>query len=318
MENKNRKKIGLALGSGSSRGLAHIGVLNALDENDIPVDFISGASIGALIGVMYAFDKLKDWEDYARKINWKEMFTMADLGFSMRGLFDGQKIYDHIIKLLGDKKIEEARIPFRCVATDILTGEEIRFKKGNVADAIRASISIPGIFTPFKKDDRYLVDGGIVNPVPVNILRKMGADFVIAVDLNHDIVNRGKKTSAQEELAEKVTEEVAETLADEKKEDFPLFEIIKDRYKDLEMSFKKFIKSVSGPNIFDIISNATCIMQKNIGKQNLQISPPDVLIRPELGYMRLFDFDKAKEAIEEGHQKAMQQMDTILQALSKP
>ena len=182
---KKMPKIGLALGSGAARGFAHVGVLEALEEEKIPVHYIAGTSMGALIGGLYASGLgIKKLKEFACQTDWKKVAILLAPSLSKSGLVSGERIGKYLRSFLGNRKIEELPIPFACVATDILSGEEIIIDKGDLVDGIRASISIPGILTPVILDGRILADGGIVDPIPVNVVSKMGADFVIASNAN--------------------------------------------------------------------------------------------------------------------------------------
>ncbi|MGM0428432.1 MAG: patatin-like phospholipase family protein [Thermodesulfobacteriota bacterium] len=176
------KKIGLALGGGAVLGAAHIGVLKAIDELNIPVHFLSGTSIGAFISAFYGFGK--SWEEiesFTKDLNWLDL---TGLSIPKLGLLSNKKLGDVIKKSIGDVNIEDAEIPIAMVATDITSGEKVILSKGDVEIAVMASTCIPGIFIPVEIDNRLLVDGGIVENVPVTPLKKMGADFIISVDLN--------------------------------------------------------------------------------------------------------------------------------------
>ncbi|MFC2033977.1 patatin-like phospholipase family protein [Chloroflexota bacterium] len=183
-----RKKVGLALGGGAARGLAHIGVLGILEREGIPVDMIAGTSIGAVIGAMYA--QVKDVnriKDLALDLSKKKLSFWLDPTLPKSGLLRGRMLENTVKSVIGGINFNDLRIPFACVATDIYSGEEVVIKERSVWDGIRASSSIPGLFTVVKWEGRYLVDGGLVNPVPVSIVRDMGADFIIAVNVNPDI-----------------------------------------------------------------------------------------------------------------------------------
>jgi NTE family protein len=196
----NRKKVGLALSGGAARGLAHVGVISVLHNEGIPIDMIAGTSAGAIMGAVYArhldTEKMKE---YALDPGWKKRAPMIDPSFPKTGFIKGKKIENLLASFLGGNiDFKDLKIPFACVATDIHTGEEIVIDHGSVTEAIRASISIPGIFTLTKHEGRYLVDGGLTTPVPVEVVRQMGADFVIAVNVNPDVVDRQSiKTSPQ-------------------------------------------------------------------------------------------------------------------------
>jgi NTE family protein len=184
MAEKNRKKVGLALGGGYARGLAHIGILEVLEREGIPVDIISGTSIGALVGALYARERDAALiRKQAMQLDWVSMTALVDFTLPKSGFISGKRVTNMLRRLIGDIQFSDLDIPLSCVATDIMTGDEIILDKGPVIEAVRASISIPLIFTVVKKDSRYLVDGGLVNPVPVSVAKAMGADFVIAVDV---------------------------------------------------------------------------------------------------------------------------------------
>jgi len=185
MKNVQRPKIGLALGSGGSRGLAHISVIKVLEENNIPIDFIAGSSIGAMIGGAYASGlTAKRIEEIALETNWRRMFSLLFDPHLKQGLVGGEKVKKFINNYVSGKKIEDCIIPFVAVATDLKTGEIVVLNKGEMTTAIRASTSIPLIFKPVEIEGRMLADGGLSAPVPVEIVRKMGADIVIAVNLD--------------------------------------------------------------------------------------------------------------------------------------
>jgi len=185
-ENTKQPKVGLALGSGGPRGLAHIGVIKALEENNIPIDFIAGCSIGAMVGGLYALTKDISWiEKMALETDWRRIVSLlAEPAFLSGGLVGGEKIEKFILEQTGRKKFEDLKIPFIAVATDINTGKEVRIKKGSLAKAIRISSSVPLVFKPAKWEDKLLVDGGLSNPVPCDVVKRMGADIVIAVNLD--------------------------------------------------------------------------------------------------------------------------------------
>jgi NTE family protein len=187
-----RKKVGLALGGGAARGLAHVGVLRVLQKEGIPIDMIAGTSAGAVIGAAYAWsqDTTRMVRD-ALDANWKKMAPLIDPSLPKSGFIKGKKVRDLIATYVGGEvDFSDLKIPFACVATDIDTGEEVVIERGSVPEALRATISIPGIFTVVKHGDRYVVDGGLTTPVPVEVVRRMGADFIIAVNVNPDVTGR--------------------------------------------------------------------------------------------------------------------------------
>src|SRR5574340_370791 len=183
-----RPGIGLALGSGSARGLAHLGVVRAIEDAGIKLDFIAGTSMGALIGAIHAAGKLDELEASFRDFDWKKSASFFDVVLPKSGLLDGAKVSELVRAHIHADTIEMLPLPFAAVATDIVGGEEVVIRTGDVIEAVRASISVPGIFTPMRTNGYILVDGGLTNPVPVSVARAMGADVVIAVDLNHQII----------------------------------------------------------------------------------------------------------------------------------
>lgn len=186
-----KKKIGLALGSGAARGLAHIGVLEVLEREGIPIDMIAGTSAGAAIGALYAQGKdASQIKSLATDLNWKKLASLVDLTLPKTGFIGGKRIKNLLESTIGDIEFGDLKIPLACVATDMGTGEEVVINQGSVLEGIRASISLPVIFTVVKWEGRYLVDGSLVNPVPVSILKRMGADFTIAVNVIPDMRER--------------------------------------------------------------------------------------------------------------------------------
>ena len=200
-----RKKVGLALSGGGARGLAHVGVISVLHKEGIPIDMIAGTSSGAIMGAVYALNQDTDkMKEYALDPGWKKRALMIDPSFPKTGFIKGKKIETLLHSFLGgDIEFKDLKIPFACVATDIHTGEEIVINSGSVTKALRASISIPGIFTLVKREGRYLVDGGLTTPVPVEVVRQMGADFIIAVNVNPDVSGRMEKTASRPKRIQK-------------------------------------------------------------------------------------------------------------------
>ena len=179
-------KVGLALGSSAARGFAHIGVLKALKEASIPVDMVAGTSMGAMIGACFAKEgEISAVEEIAINTGWRELARLLDpkLGSLRKGLIRGQRIEEFLYSLIGDAKFRDLKIPFAAIATDVNTGEEVVIREGSVIEAVRASISIPGVFVPVRLEGKCLVDGGLTNPVPADIVRDMGAKFIIAVNV---------------------------------------------------------------------------------------------------------------------------------------
>ncbi len=316
-----KRKIGIALGSGSVRALAQIGILRAFDEADIAIDYIAGTSMGALIGALYATDTLAEFENFARKADWKTIAAYCDFVFPRMGLLEGNKFIRLMTRFLKDKKFEDTRIPFIAIATNLLTGEENRISSGPLVPAVRASVSLPGILEPAKTNGHYLVDGGLVNPIPVNVVREMGADFVIAVDLSHELeVRNGErkklKTIRRKNRLRQTNNEVAmEEIVQE--EPHWLFRRLGERYRDLNLALRQTLSQwrdderLDEPTIFDVMANSINIMGYQISQHNLKQNPPDLLLQPSLGYTGLFDFDEAAHIIDSGYEYAKTKVNEI-------
>ncbi len=299
------KKLGLALGTGSARGWAHIGVVKSLQDAGINIDMVCGTSIGAMIGSALAGNFMPGLEKMALSLTWPDIIGFMDLLFPRSGFIDGDRIITYFRNNFSDADIEDLVIPFGAVATDIMTGREIWLQEGSLMDAVRASISMPGIFTPCRHKEYLLVDGGLVNPVPVSLCRAMGADIVIAVNLNSDLVglpryiNRGKQKNKRNKSGEKESNVITTFLS---KNLLPLK--IRNRRRLLKSSH----------SIFDVIAASVNIVQDRMTKQRLAVDPPDLLISPRISHIGLLEFNRAAEAIEEG-QQAMSFMIPLLKTL---
>ncbi len=297
------KKVGLALGSGSARGWSHIGVIRALAEAGVKVDYVAGTSIGALVGAVFASGKIDALEKVALQLDWKKIAYLFDAVFPKSGLIDGRKVTVFVQNHVKEINIEDLSIPFCAVSTDLTTGKEVAIRDGNIIEAVRASISIPGIFTPVKKNGTFLVDGGVVNPVPVSVVRKMGADFVIAVDLNHNSIgNTG---------LDKITDIDSNKRSSEKKdrqgqgEKNKLVEALNKRIKAVDFPalahVKEWMNKEPMPSIFEVLTSSINIMEDQIKTIRLKTDPPDILIQPNLSHLKFLEFNRAKEAIDEGY-----------------
>ncbi|MCF7824351.1 MAG: patatin-like phospholipase family protein [Candidatus Marinimicrobia bacterium] len=305
-------KIGLVLGSGSSRGWAHIGVIEALEKHGIEISLLTGVSAGSYIAASYAGGALESVKQFALGMDWKKVLSYLDLAFPRSGFIEGQRVVDLIQTYMDVTYFEEFRIPVHMLATDMLTGEQVVLSDGKITDALRASMAIPGLLTPKKINDRWLVDGGVVNPLPVDVCRAMGADFVIAVDLNSERIN-------QDRMQENSQERERNLAGIEKKR----IEVVKTWMKQYGSKGKAmstkidkwFSPQESSPHIFEVLGSSLNIMQKKIEETNLEHHPPDILIQPRLGDLKLFDFHHAERAITEGFLQGEQAIPEILEKL---
>ena len=286
------RKIGLALGSGSARGWSHIGAIRALERAGIVPDIICGTSIGALVGAVYAAGELDRLEPWVRSLSWKSVLGLMD--FKMGGgLIEGGKLLDFFNSRYEDKGIEALPKPYACVATELYTGREIWLREGALIDAVRASIALPGLFTPAQHEGRLLVDGGLVNPVPVSLCRAMGADIVIAVDLNWDIMLRRNRVAGRASAAEE---------EDAGKESGGMLRAILQRLRPVRSNGKD--EGLPMPSMLDVLSTSLNIMQMRITQSRMAGEPADVLIRPRLNDVAPMDYHLADSTIAEGERAA--------------
>ena len=292
--NQKRTKCGgisLALGGGVARGWAHIGVIRAFEEKGIEISMIAGTSIGALVGGYYLAGKLDDLEDFARSITRANMLRYLDLTIRGAGLISGDRLAKRMANDIGDVLIEKMDKPFVAVATEIQTGHEIWLHDGPLANAIRCSYALPGVFHPVHNCGKILVDGAIVNPVPVSACRAYEPDVVIAVNLNSEIFGKGTVIRASNYDAHDGVEEV------ESKPSSWLPIIGKGK------SAKKI--NSSGLGITGVMMEAFNIIQDRIARTRLAGDPPDFTIRPRLKDMGLTEFHRADEAINSGYEEGI-------------
>ncbi len=307
MHTKKKKRIGLALGSGSARGWAHIGVIEALLESDYDIQYVSGTSIGALVGAVFASGRLDALKQIVLQIDWRQILGFLDLTLPRSGLIDGKKVTNFIRNYVHGEDIKGLPVKFSAVSTKLNNGQEVVISEGDVIEAVRASISVPGIFTPVIRDDAVLVDGGLVNPVPVNVVRDMGADFVIAVNLNQDIIEKKSLTNIKgsSQIQRKYEDNIKNRALKALNEKFEKIEL------PLLKQVRKWISEDKDPNIFDVLLSAINIMEAQITNSRLKINPPDLLIEPPLGHIRFLEFNRAEEAIEAGYRETMKRLKTI-------
>ncbi len=273
-----KQKVALVLSSGGSKGLAHIGVINELEKNGFEISSISGASIGSLIGGLYAMGKLPDYTEWVKKFSKKSIWDLMDFTVSSNGLLKGEKVFTKMKSFIPDMNIEDMNIPFTAVATDILNEKEVLFSNGSFYDAIRASVAIPSIITPVKYKDTFLVDGGVLNPIPIAYVPRTKNDILVAVNLYGDKEDKHK------------------TLEIKPK---------KNRY-DLINSFTKInhklINTSNNKSLgyFSLLSYTNFAMLHKLAKLNIELYQPDIVINIPRDSAKTFDFDKATELIQLG------------------
>ncbi|MFP4169101.1 MAG: patatin-like phospholipase family protein [Desulfonatronovibrionaceae bacterium] len=303
------KKVGLALGSGSARGWAHIGIIRALRDMGIHVDVVAGSSIGALVGAVHCAGGLNRLEQVVLDLDWRGIFNMLDVGFPRSGLLDGRKVARFVRSHVPHTRIEELPCSFCAVCTDIMAGEEVRIDSGDVIEAVRASIAVPGMFTPVKKGERILVDGGLINPIPVSVLQDMGAEVIIAVDLNYNLMrSRALRRNSSPES------EHLEVPVENKVADNRLFAEWRDRLAATESTvlsqIRRWMVRDRLPSIFEVMFSSLDVVQRRVSDINLKDFPPDILIRPDLGHLKFMDFNRGNEAIAEGYAAAAREVES--------
>lgn len=310
-EANHRPKIGLALGSGSARGLAHVGVIRAIEDAGIQIDCIAGTSMGALIGAVHAAGKLNELENSFLGFDWKKTVSFFDVVLPRSGLIDGAKVSELVRSHVHADGIETLPIAFAAVASDLTSGEEVVIRTGDIIEAVRASISVPGIFTPVRRNGQILVDGGLVNPVPVSAARAMGADIVIAVDLNHQIVD-GKNLKPLLPTANTATSEPSlrsgwMAVYDQTMQNLKQKLLASDAPGRTQL-LRWLAREEPLPSIFEVLLASINIMETSITQTRLHIDRPNLIIQLPLGHIRFLEFGRAEEIIAIGYEHTQRQL----------
>lgn len=284
---RQKPKIGLALGSGLARGWAHIGVIKALKKHGIEPDIVAGTSIGALVGGAYACGKLDELEEWARSLTRMKVMGYLDLRVRSGGLIGGKKLYKLMHERFGDVRMEDLDIPFTAVATDMVTGHEVWLRRGKMIDVMRASFSLPGVFPPVRRHNRWLVDGALVNPVPLSVCQAMGSSMTIAVNLNADIIGKARHRG------EKIP-----TVAG--------FDPLDDASgvagiaRKIPVARRLFKRDADGPSLFGVMVSSLNIVQDRLARSRLAGEPPDINLVPRIGHIGLMEFERVGDLIEAG------------------
>ncbi len=298
-------RIGLALSGGVARGWAHIGVLRALDRAGIRPDIVSGTSIGALAGGLHLAGKLDVLEDWARSLTKFKVASYLDFHLTGGGMIAGNRLTAVMREHLGAIAIEDLSVPFTCVATDLVTGHEVWLSRGDLVEALRASFSLPGIFSPVQMNERWLIDGALVNPLPVSVCRAMGAQVVIAVNLNGDLLGRTRAPG------QRIPRAIGFDLLTE----MPHLE------RQPQHGFNGWLKKIFGrehnsPSLFGVMVQSLNILQDRVTRSRLAGEPPDVSITPKLGHIGLLEFHRAEEVIAEGEAAADRAHSELAEAIA--
>lgn len=297
--------MGLALGSGASRGWSHIGVIKALLREDIEPDIVCGTSVGAMIGGSFVAGNLEKLEEWVLGSNRADVLRFFDVKFSQSGFVDTERLswFLHNYVATEDQRIEDVSRKFAAVSTNLDTGREVWFTEGLLADAVRASMALPGLFPAIRHEHRWLVDGGLVNPVPVSVCRALGADIVIAVNLNSGIVGKTNKEKSQ---------------AAPVKEDRGVIGRIKQQVKEYSNAiFPSQDDGDEAPGLFYAIANSVNIIQDRVTRSRLAGDPADAVLSPQVAHIGMLEFHRAAEAIKEGEGCVQRSMTEIRSLMSK-
>jgi NTE family protein len=301
--------IGLALGGGAARGFAHIGVLRTLLAKGITFDVIAGTSIGAMVGGCHAAGHLDAVEDWARSLTRRRVFGYLDFNLSGSGLIAGSRLADRLQGTVGTTTIDELPLRFAAIATEIGTGHEIWLTRGRLIDALKASYSLPGVFSPVRVGGRWLMDGALVNPVPVSAARALGARVVIAVNLNADLIGRGSTIAGHG--SDESDDEVLQIVQQQRG--------LRAMFGTEKTLKRQFLGTPARPGFSTVMMEAFNIMQDRITRARLAGDPPDVVINPRMGSIGLMDFHRASEAIElgaEATERALEPIGEVIAALA--
>jgi len=303
-----RPTIALALGGGAARGFAHIGVIRTLVAKGYTPDIIAGTSIGAVVGGCYAAGKLDAIEQWARSLTRRRLFSYLDVSLGGLGLISGSRLFETLHGAITEVKIEGLPLRFAAIATEIGTGHEIWLTRGRLVDALRASYALPGIFPAVQVGDRWLMDGALVNPVPVSAARALGARVVIAVNVNTDLFGRG--TTIQDYGAAEAEPTIEEEAAGRG---------LLGMFGAEKNARRRFFGTAGRPGLSNVMVEAFNVMQDRITRARLAGDPPDVMISPRIGRVGLFDFHRAEDAIAigaEATEKALESFDEVVAALA--
>jgi NTE family protein len=303
-----RPVIGLALGGGAARGFAHIGILRTLLANGIVPNVVVGTSIGAVVGGAYASGHLDTLEDWARSFRGvRNILSYLDIRLNGSGLLGGEKLALRLEESIGSTLIEDLPLKFATVATEVRTGHEIWLTRGRMVDAMRASYALPGIFSPVLIGDRWLVDGALVNPVPVSAARALGAEIVIAANLSSDIFTHSTTIYSHGAMPAPAEPMTAEDTATKRR--FPKF------FSPERTVKREFFGGGGRPGISSVMVDAFNIMQDRITRARLAGDPPDMLITPRVGQIGWFDFHRADDLIAFGTRATERAIDSIQEAI---
>ncbi|MGP3591732.1 patatin-like phospholipase RssA [Vagococcus sp. WN89Y] len=291
-------KIGLALGSGAARGWSHIGVINALEHAGIEIDIVAGCSIGSLVGAAWACGRLSELEKWVCSFNYWDVLRLMDFSWQRGGLLRGERVFNQYRQIVPASDFSQCHARFGAVATNLSTGRELWFTEGDLHHAVRASCSMPGLMSPVPHNGYWLVDGAVVNPVPISLTRALGADVVIAVDLQHDA------HLLQQDL---MSVNLSATDADNDGTD-----VLRWHQRLRERLGQLTPRRPVAPTAMEIMSTSIQVLENRLKRNRMAGDPPDILVQPVCPQISTLDFHRAKAAIAAGKLAVEKKMDELL------
>ena len=282
VDGMKKKDVALVLSSGGARGLAHIGAIEELEANGYKISSIAGCSMGALVGGVYAAGKLEEFREWMKTIDRKKMLELTDFSFSLNHIVKGKRIIEAIMEFVPDMAIEDLPIPYCAVATDLKAGKEVVFNKGSLFEAIRASISLPSFYEPVQRDGMILIDGGVINPIPLNRVKRKAGDILVGIDVSgHDYKSQWEERQRLTEMQKKDTS-------------------LKTKILDM------LIPDNIGFNYYTVLSRTSSLMIRQNSILMAELTKPEMLVDIQMSRYGSFDYDKSEKLIAIGRQKTLQ------------
>ncbi|MCK5138137.1 MAG: patatin-like phospholipase family protein [Bacteroidales bacterium] len=282
-----KQKVALVLSGGGARGIAHIGVIEELEKQDYEITSIAGTSMGSLVGGVYALRKLEEFKLWICTLDKRKVFSLVDFALSKQGMIKGDRVLKKMKDFIPDTNIEDLSIPYVAVAADLLHKEEVAFSDGSIYEAIRASISIPTVLTPVKTEDRLLVDGGVMNNIPINQVKRTAGDLLVVVNVNANIPTSSPQLSIEE------SKKTQSTYQNKRKEFYNHLKKINPLGHEEKLGY------------FTLITKTLDLMTDHMSQMTLSRFSPDILINVSRDSCTIYDFYKAEEMIEIGRQAAL-------------
>lgn len=298
MSGMERKKVHLVLGSGGARGVAHIGVIEVLEEYGYDIVSVTGCSMGAVVGGMYAAGFLRAYRDWMLTLTKTMQFRIMDFTLARQGFLKGERIFNILQEVAGPQLIEQLRIPFTAVATDMVQNKEVHYRSGDLYKAFRASIAIPGVFTPVMENGQFLVDGGVLNPLPLNLVNRKEGEWIVAVNLNGAPATVATAVEEEQEEVRVLWKWLSPIMQDTKKE-------------------QKEVLPAAACSIRELLQSSYIMTQDRLVDLMLKAYPPDVLVEIPRNVCSIFEFYKAKSLVDAGREACKNAISPLLQQTHK-